>query len=253
MKKIFVLFTLIIVSLCTIVAQDLTQDQINKMSKKKKFKTEELQGVSDDDLMKVGAAIDYKNWKPRVQIYSVLIERHPTDNRYYYWRCTAYHMGQQWKEAQRDALYAYELYTRGENQEIPMKCAECTEEAYLHGLDMLVESAEQMTHLRDQMRAEIVSAIGEGVVSVTTGVSNIVNITSNNQQEANSSDNGEGTQSSNKKKKWVSCDTCKGTGVCRNCGGTGKYSFTKDGKCHECRPVGTGKCGTCKGKKGSYV
>ncbi len=54
-------------------------------------------------------------------------------------------------------------------------------------------------------------------------------------------------------KKWVSCDTCKGTGVCRNCGGTGKYSYTKDGKCHECRPVGSGKCGTCKGKKGSYV
>lgn len=52
---------------------------------------------------------------------------------------------------------------------------------------------------------------------------------------------------------WVSCDTCKGTGVCRGCGGTGKYSYTKDGKCHECRPVGSGKCGTCKGKKGHYV
>lgn len=42
MKKIFVIFTLIIVSLCTIVAQDLTQDRINKMSKKKNFNTSHI-------------------------------------------------------------------------------------------------------------------------------------------------------------------------------------------------------------------
>lgn len=100
------------------------------------------------------------------------------------------------------------------------------------------------------------NAILGGLISSGSSLINQINNNSNRSSSQSYNKNGHSeVQSSpnNKSKKWVSCETCKGTGVCRNCGGTGKYSYTKDGKCHECRPVGSGKCGTCKGKKGSYV
>ena len=98
------------------------------------------------------------------------------------------------------------------------------------------------------------NAILGGLISSGTSLNNQINNNSNrSSSQSNNSNSTVESSPTNKSRKWVSCSTCNGTGVCRNCGGSGNYSYTKDGKCHECRPVGSGKCGTCKGKKGSYV
>lgn len=54
-----------------------------------------------------------------------------------------------------------------------------------------------------------------------------------------------------KRREWLTCSVCIGSGKCRSCQGTGK-SKAKDGKCHACKPVGSGKCAGCKGKGGFY-
>lgn len=100
------------------------------------------------------------------------------------------------------------------------------------------------------------SDLATSTISLVGDFMSIKNGDSSNTDDIDSTSTTSEDSGSSKKRstrKWVSCDTCKGTGVCRGCNGTGKYSLTKDGKCHECRPVGSGKCGTCKGKKGSYV
>lgn len=117
-----------------------------------------------------------------------------------------------------------------------------------------IDYAKRARDIAEFDRTHSFGAILGGLISSGTSLINQINNNSNN--SSNQSYNSNSTVESsptNKSRKWVSCSTCNGTGVCRNCGGSGNYSYTKDGKCHECRPVGSGKCGTCKGKKGSYV
>ncbi len=59
----------------------------------------------------------------------------------------------------------------------------------------------------------------------------------------NSNMNGKPKSSKNVK---VTCSLCKGTGVCRFCGGSGRSTTSKDGYCSGCHH--NGKCNNCKGK-----
>ncbi len=262
MRKICYLFALCFIVVCVAQAQHLTDKEFSDLSNKSGFKPEQISSVCDEDLLKLADMIDYKRWKPIVQIYDELIARHPTDNRYYYYRASAYGMATKMRESQRDAITAYRLYTELDNQELPKPyrfTGDVTEEQYLQGLNMMVDAADKITQAKSQLWQEIGETVKLGISPIADSVSNIVPINNSNNssssQSYNQSVHNNAIQSSpnNESRKWSSCLTCKGTGVCRNCGGTGKYSYTKDGKCHECRPVGSGKCGTCKGKKGSYV
>ncbi len=259
MKRFLLLFCL--VSFCSMVyGQQLTNDELTKLSKKKKFKTEELQSIQDDDLLKLANLFPYKNWKPIVQVYDELVSRHPKDHRYYYYRGSAYMMGEKYKEAEKDCITAHQLFTLDENAELPVAyrnpaAVNITKEQYLEGLNLMIDACDKVMNIKAQMWKEIGEAILIGTSEIATNVQNITNSSNDAPATGTEIDGSQDQQGSPKKsgKTWVSCNTCNGTGVCRNCNGSGKYSYTKDGKCHECRPVGSGKCGTCKGKKGSYV
>lgn len=59
-----------------------------------------------------------------------------------------------------------------------------------------------------------------------------------------------GHSHSNSSRDWADCSICNGTGRCKNCGGSGRDAYTRDGRCGVCR--GTGKCAGCNGKRGYY-
>ena len=44
----------------------------------------------------------------------------------------------------------------------------------------------------------------------------------------------------------ITCHSCHGSGRCKHCNGSGKYSYARDGRCGVCR--GTGRCAGCDGK-----
>lgn len=180
---------------------------------------------------------DKKQIKAEIKRLSANIKQNPTCNDVYQ-RGWYYYMQRDFNSAFKDFAYA-------SNKE------ECSAfMAYLcvtmmdmceFGLNLKAEAKKQMWSTLIGIIPDITataSSISSLFAPVSAGASVVIG------------DGGSVSTSGHKDKVWSECDGCKGTKLCKMCGGSGT-SLAKDGKCHTCN--GKGVCPTCKGRGGSYI